>query len=108
MADIRTSRRFPVQLPLKVLGGPSVPVGTTANISAAGVYLWIDGGLEVGSSIDFEVTIPHESIGAGTDAHLHCHGRVLRCDTDQKLGRTGVACVIERYEFLRNAEAGGE
>ena len=54
MTDIRTSRRFPVQLPLKVLGGTNVPVGTTANISAAGVYLWIDGGLEGGASIDFE------------------------------------------------------
>lgn len=108
MTDIRTSRRFPVQLPLKVLGGPNVPVGTTANISAAGVYLWVDGGLELGSSIDFEVTIPRETIGGEHDAHLHCHGRVLRCDADQKLGRTGVACVIERYEFLRTAEAGGE
>lgn len=108
MTDIRTSRRFPVHLPLKVLGGPNVPVGTTANISAAGVYLWIDGGLEIGTSIDFEVTIPHETIGGDTDGHLNCHGRVLRCDADQKLGRTGVACVIERYEFLRAAEARGE
>ena len=73
MTDIRTSRRFPVQLPLKVLGGTNVPVGTTANISAAGVYLWIDGGLEVGSSIDFEVTIPHETIGGEDDAHRNWH-----------------------------------
>ena len=84
MTDIRTSRRFPVQLPLKVLGGPNVPVGTTANISAAGVYLWIDGGLELGSSIDFEVTIPQETIGGDDDAHLHCHGRVLRCDAGRE------------------------
>jgi len=108
VTDIRTSRRFPVQLPLKVLGGPNVPVGTTANISAAGVYLWIDGGLEIGSSIDFEVTIPRDTIGGEADGHLHCHGRVLRCDADQDHGRTGVACVIERYEFLRTAEAGGK
>ena len=107
MTDARTSKRFPVQLPLKVLGGTNVPVGTTANISAAGVYLWIEGGLEVGSSIDFEVTIPRETIGGDDDAHLHCHGRVLRCDAEQE-SDTGVACVIERYEFLRTAEAGGE
>ena len=106
MTDARTSKRFPVQLPLKVLGGAHVPVGTTANISAAGVYLWIEGGLDVGSSIDFEVTIPHETIGEDDDAHLHCHGRVLRCDAEPE--RTGVACVIERYEFLRNPGAGGE
>ncbi len=108
MADIRTSRRFPVHLPLRVLGDKNIPVGRTANISAAGVYLWVDGELDVGSSIEFEVTIPKDSIAAGNDVHLHCHGRVVRCDPNQEEGHTGVACVIERYELLRTAEAGGE
>ena len=36
MSDIRTSRRFPVHLPLKVLGEQGTPVGSTENISAAG------------------------------------------------------------------------
>ena len=108
MTDIRTSRRFPVHLPFKVLGNSNISVGSTANISAAGVYLWVDGELEVGSSIDFELTIPRDSIAAGNDVRLHCDGRVVRCDPAQEQGRTGVACVIERYEFLRAAEAGGE
>lgn len=107
MADIRTSRRFPVHLPLKVLG-QDIPTGSTANISAAGAYLWVDGGLAVDSPIEFEVTIPAESIGAGDDAHLHCFGRVVRCDNSQEPGHTGVACVIERYEFVRTAESGGQ
>lgn len=108
MTDIRTSKRFPVHLPLKVLGDQKIPTGSTENISAAGVYLWVDGGLEVGSSIEFEITIPGESIGAPNDARLHCNGRVLRCDTNKELGHTGVACVIEQYEFVRTAEVGGE
>jgi hypothetical protein len=108
VADIRTSRRFPVQLPLKVLGDGKLPTGSTANISAAGVYLWVDGPLKVGVSMEFEITIPGETIGASLDVRLHCTGRVVRCDTDQELGRTGVACVIEQYEFLRTAEVGGE
>jgi hypothetical protein len=107
VADIRTSRRFPVQLPLKVLGDQTAPTGTTANISAAGAYLWVEGGLEVGSSIEFEITIPGESIGIRNDVPIHFNGRVVRCDTSQEPGRTGVACVIERYEFVRTAEAGG-
>ena len=79
MADIRTSRRFPVHLPLKVLGDQNLPVGSTENISAAGVYLWVDGELEVGSSIEFEITIPRDSIAAGNDVRLHCTrpGRAL-------------------------------
>ena len=108
MTDIRTSRRFPVHLPFKVLGNSNIPVGSTANISAAGVYLWVDGELEVGSSIEFELTIPRDSIAAGNDVRLLCQGRVVRCDANQEDGHTGVACVIEGYEFLRTAEAGGE
>jgi len=107
VADIRTSRRFPVHLPLKVLGR-NIPAGSTANISAAGAYLWVEGGLEVDSAIEFEITIPAESIGTGDDAHLHCFGRVVRCDSSQEPGQTGVACVIERYEFVRTATAGGQ
>jgi len=105
--DTRTSRRFPVHLPLKVLGNQNIPTGTTANISAAGVYLLVDGGLEIGSSIEFEITIPGASIGSGTDVPVHCQGRVVRCDKDQESGHTGVACVIEQYEFVRTAEVGG-
>jgi hypothetical protein len=108
VADIRTGKRFPIHLPLKVLGTQDKPEGSTENLSAAGAYLWVDGSLEIGASIEFEVTIPHESIGSGDDVRLHCQGRVVRCDSDQKAGRTGVACVIEGYEFERTAEAGGK
>jgi hypothetical protein len=104
--DIRTSRRFPVHLPLKVIGDKKVAAGSTDNISAAGAYLWLDSALEVGSSAEFEITIPGDSIGAADDVRLHCHARVVRCDTEQEQGRAGVACVIERYEFVRAAEGG--
>jgi hypothetical protein len=97
-----------VHLPLKVLGDQNASTGSTANISAAGVYLWVDSELEVGSSIEFEMTIPRDSIAAGSDVRLHCNGRVVRCDPNGEDGHTGVACVIESYEFLRTAEAGGE
>lgn len=108
MSDIRTSRRFPVQLPLKVLGNQTTPTGETSNISAAGVYLLVNGVMEVDSAIEFEITIPGETIGAKTDVRLHCQGRVVRRDIDKESGRTGVACVIDGYELLRDAEVGGE
>lgn len=106
MDDIRTSRRFPVHLPLKVLGDKEIAVGSTENISAAGAYLRLDNGLEVGSSAEFEITIPHDVIGVSEDVRLRCHARVVRCDTDPKLKQSGVACVIERYEFVRANEVG--
>jgi hypothetical protein len=95
---------------MKIVGERNTTVGQTENISAAGVYLWLDGGMEVGSSAEFEITIPGESIGTTLDVRLHCQGRVVRCDPEQE-GRSGVACVIENYEILRadqTAEAGDE
>lgn len=108
MVDIRTSRRFPVQLPAKVLLDKDMAAASTANISAAGVYLLLDGGLEVGSPAKFEITIPRDSIGSDSDVCIRCHGRVVRCDEIQEEGRSGVACVIERYEFVRTGEVGGK
>jgi PilZ domain len=111
VSESRTSRRFPVHLPLKVLGEQGTPVGQTENISAAGVYLWLDGEMAIGSPAEFEILIPGEVIGSNEGVRLHCHARVVRCDTDRKDGRSGVACVIEQYEILRagqSAEAGGE
>jgi hypothetical protein len=108
VTDVRTSRRFPVHLPLKVSGEQETAAGSTANISAAGAYLWLDNGLEVGSSAEFDITIPADTIGAANDVRLHCQGRVVRCDGAQEDGRSGVACMIERYEFIRTGEVGGE
>ena len=110
MSDIRTSRRFPVHLPLKVLGEQGTPIGQTENISAAGVYLWLDEEMAVGSSAEFEIMIPGEVVGSSDGVRLRCQARVVRCDTGQD-GRSGVACVIEQYEILRagqSAQAGGE
>ena len=110
MSDIRTSRRFPVHLPLKVIGEQGTPIGQTENISAAGVYLWLDEEMAVGSSAEFEIMIPGEVIGSNDGVRLRCQARVVRCDSG-KDGRSGVACVIEQYEILRagqSAEAGGE
>jgi PilZ domain len=105
VADIRTSQRFPVHLPLKVLGGQGTGVGLTENISAAGVYLWLDSGLDVGSTVEFEVIVPGEAVGAGSDVRLHCQAQVVRCDRDPDKDRSGVACVIESYEILRGEQA---
>jgi hypothetical protein len=105
VADIRTSRRFPVHLPTKVLSQKESTDGLTENISAAGVYLMIDGGMEVGASAEFEITVPGETVGAEGDVRLRCKGRVVRCDREAQPGRSGIACVIEKYEILRAGQA---
>ena len=107
MIDARTGMRFPVHLPIKVLsasGAKPQLEGTTENISGAGVYIWIDRVLEVDSRVEFEITIPASAISADRDVVLHCIGRVVRAES-QSAEKSGVACVIDEYDFVRR-EAG--
>lgn len=106
MNEDRTSQRFPVHLRVKVAGESKQQpeeVATTGNMSAAGVYLLMERGLEVGSSMEFDVTIPAAVIGSQSDVRLHCSGRVVRNEAIPEEHKTGVACVIEAYEFVREA-----
>ena len=105
MDETRTGRRFPVSLPIRLEGGDakSDPVGSTDNMSAAGVYLVLDRSLDPGTVIKFEMTIPADVIGAPQDMHVRCEGRVLRSDPKGPQ-QNGVACVIDNYEFVRPVE----
>jgi len=100
LADARTGKRFPVHLPIKLVGRSgkmSEQEGRTENISAAGVYLHVDEALEVNSRVEFEITLPAAEIGAAQDVILHCVGRVVRTDSPEK----GIACLIDEYDFVR-------
>ena len=46
------------------------------------------------------MTVPGKSIGAKKDVKIRCLARVIRADAPKK-GQTGVACVIDAYEFVR-------
>ena len=108
MTDARTGIRFPVHLPIKVLGTSEAKPeleGTTENISGAGIYLKVDRALEVNSRVEFEITIPASEISADQDVVLHCVGRVIRTEPLSP-EQSGVACVIDEYDFVRR-EAGG-
>lgn len=101
--DARTGRRFPVHIPVRVGDTPASAehVGTTENISSSGAYFWLDTPPEIGSIIECEMTIPSKTIGARTDVTLRCLARVIRTDAPKKGSQTGVACVIDSYEFVR-------
>ena len=108
MSDARTGRRFPLNLPIKIREGESADQtsGTTQNVSAAGVYIHADSELEVGSHIEFEITLPSDIIGGNHDVRVRCQGRVIRRERpeDAKDANGGVACVIDNYKFVRGAQ----
>jgi hypothetical protein len=92
-----------VHIPVRVGDTPvsAEHVGLTENISSSGAYFWLDTPPEIGSIIECEMTIPSKTIAARSDVTLRCLARVIRTDTPKKGTQTGVACVIDSYEFVR-------
>jgi hypothetical protein len=107
VSDERTGKRFPLQLPIKIHKTEEAGehAGITGNLSAAGVYIRADAALEVGSNVEFEITLPPEVTGAQENVVVQCRGRVVR--TDEPAGSSaesrGVACVIDSYDFVRHS-----
>jgi hypothetical protein len=103
--EARTGKRFPLELPIKIHKGETGDAaGVTGNLSAAGVYIRADASMEVGSPVEFEITLPPEMTGGQENVTIQCKGRVVRADETGEGGEgRGVACVIDSYEFVRNS-----
>jgi hypothetical protein len=97
----RAARRFSMMLPVRVRypngDGMVEKDGHTRDVSYRGLYFLSEAAPEMGSSIEFVLTLPQQITLAG-DVHIRCYGRVLRVDPLD--GRRGVAARIERHEFL--------
>ena len=108
MAEARTGKRFPLHLPIKIHSEDSSAEasGVTGDLSAAGVYIKADESLEVGSPVEFDITLPPEVTGGKENVKIHCRGRVVRTDEPSAGAASdnrGIACVIDSYEFVRNS-----
>lgn len=98
----RRSQRFQLALPLTLVRssrGEINRLGETRNVSSTGVYFVVGETVELGSLLEFVVTLPDEISMAGP-VQLVCRGKVTRVE-QQEESRVGVAATIERYEFLR-------
>ncbi len=109
MAENRTGKRFPLQLPIRVHKAQAGDEhqAVTGNLSAAGVYIQGDASLDVGSQVEFEITLPPEVTGGQQNVTIQGRGRVVRTDSpppghNRDSNYRGVACVIDSYEFVRN------
>ena len=107
MADTRTGKRFPLTLATTIRGGKKIAKkGTTADLSSAGVFILADADFEVGTKVEFDITLPAAMIGANKDVEVRCQGRVVRANEEtgkkkKPANKGGVACVIDNYEFIR-------
>ena len=100
-ADRREARRFNMTLPLRVL--THEPHGhelsaQTRDVSYRGLYFLAETNFDIGSEIEFVITLPKQVKQSG-DVSIRCLGQIVRVEhTDN--GRLGVAAKIERYEFM--------
>jgi len=74
--EARTGRRFPLELPIKIHKGETGgdASGVTGNLSAAGVYIRADSAMEIGSPVEFEITLPPEMTGGPEPVTIQCKG----------------------------------
>jgi hypothetical protein len=101
----RTMRRFDMRLPasVRVAGnGLNGLLTETQNVSARGVFFYLDRPLAEGARIEVTMTFPpHVTL---TDpVRVRFTARVVRIENSESLAGVGVAAMIEEYEFLRSS-----
>jgi hypothetical protein len=100
--DRRLMRRFDMRLPAVVRLDEQNEFQTeTQNVSARGVFFYLDRPLPAGTPCEVTLTFPpHITL---TDAvRVRFTARVIRSESPLPSARIGTAAMIEDYEFLRS------
>jgi len=96
-------RRFDMRLPALVrLDGVPELHTETQNVSARGVFFYLDQALAAGARIEVTLTFPPH-ITLTEAVRVRFSARVVRVENPLPSSRIGVAAVIEDYEFLRSS-----
>ncbi len=106
-SEKRGARRFDISLPVKVRRAASESTDSeestsTRNVSASGVYLSLPEKVELGSELEWEMTLS-SPLSPG-EIRILCRGKIIRVEPPDANGRVGVAASLQSYEFLRNHE----
>ncbi|HKT89785.1 MAG TPA: PilZ domain-containing protein [Candidatus Sulfotelmatobacter sp.] len=95
-------RRFDMRLPAIVrLEGSSEFHTETQNVSARGVFFYLDHAVSAGIRLEVTLTFPPH-ITLTDSVRVRFSARVIRVDQPLPSARVGVAAAIEDYEFLRS------
>jgi hypothetical protein len=100
-ADRREARRFTMSLPMRVLpleGRGQDLSARTRDVSYRGLYFLASTKFEIGSEIEFVITLPEQITQSG-DVNIRCQGQIVRVEPSEN-GRVGIAAKIARYEFM--------
>ena len=100
-------RRFDMHLPatVRIAGqGPRDLSTETQNVSARGVFFYLDRPLAEGAGIEVTMTFPPH-VTLTESVRVRFTARVVRVETSPQYSGIGVAAMIEGYEFLRSNPA---
>jgi hypothetical protein len=102
----RRSERFNFGLPLTVQwtnGSEKRQAHTvTQDVSSGGVYFLLPEGIPDGTPVEIGMVLPAQ-ITSGAPVRVRCQGRIQRC-VEKSGEATGMATMIEKYEFLSDSE----
>jgi hypothetical protein len=99
----RAMRRFDMRLPAAIRVSENISdsvITETLNVSARGVFFYLDRVIPEGSPIEVTLTFPPH-ITLTEPVRVRFTARVIRVESPLPAARIGVAAVIEEYEFLR-------
>ena len=104
--DRRAMRRFTMRLPaaVRVSGIPAPFETETENISARGIFFYIDRWMKEGSQVEVTMDFPSE-LTLAEPLRVRFLARVVRVEPQTGM-RVGVAAAIEEYEFIRSEVEG--
>ena len=100
--DQRSMRRFNMQLPVKVVGAGTAAAASTRDVSAKGIFLFLDHDIAPDTAIEFTLTLPPE-VTMTQSMRVKCSGTVIRVERDHR-GKFGVAALVHHYRFLDSNE----
>jgi PilZ domain-containing protein len=100
----RSMRRFDMRLPA-IVKGAGIEIDEflteTQNVSARGVFFYLDRPVETGSQLEVTLTFPPH-ITLTDPVRVRFTARVVRVEDPLPASRIGIAAFIEEYEFLRS------
>lgn len=102
-AERRRDLRFSLHLPVKMKplqSSVQEESSMTENVSAGGVFSYVERRLPEGTPVELLLTLPAE-LTLVKSVRVRCKGKVVRVVNSAIPGKIGMAAVIEHYDFLR-------
>jgi hypothetical protein len=104
--DRRAMRRFNMRIPVsvRVPGIPAPFECESENVSARGIFFYIDRWMKEGSQVEVSMDFPSQ-VTLADPLRVRFLARVVRVEPQTGM-RVGVGAAIEEYEFLPSEQGG--